>query len=217
MTGLESAAALGALLGALLLIGAARRWRRGRIGAGALFGGACLLALSAAAIAALLAVGLHGFRRLSAEHVAGEIRFARIAAHEYRADLTLGTGAPRRFLLRGDDWQVDARILKWRAFATVIGFDAVYRLERIGGRYQRIEDERSAPRTVYALNPPNRVDLWDLTRRFGKWLPWVDALYGSATYAPMADGAAYAIEVSPSGLLTRPLDREARHALRGWR
>lgn len=210
-------ATVGALVALLLLLGAVRRLRRGRIGAGMLLGGGCLLALSVAAIATLLAVGLHGFRRLTTEQVAGEIRFARIAPQEYAVALNLATGARRRFVLRGDDWQIDARILKWRAFANVIGFDAAYRLERVGGRYQSIEDERSAPRTIYALYPPDRVDLWDFARRFGKWLPWVDALYGSATYAPMADGAAYTIDVSQSGLLARPLDPEARDALSGWR
>jgi hypothetical protein len=98
-----------------------------------------------------------------------------------------------------------------------MGFDTAYRLERISGRYSRIEDERNLPRTVYPLNPPNRLDLWELVHRYHSWLPWVDAIYGSAVYLPMADAASYEIKVSQSGLVARPLNQAARDALGNWR
>jgi hypothetical protein len=44
----------------------------------------------------------------------------------------------------------------------------------------------------------------------------VDALYGSATYLPMVDGALYEIKVSQSGLLARPLNQAAREAVGSW-
>ena len=68
------------------------------------------------------------------------------------------------------------------------------------GRYTRVEDERTLPRTVYDLHAPSRVDPWELVHRYRAWVPWLDALYGSATYLPMADGALYEIKVSQSGL-----------------
>ena len=48
------------------------------------------------------------------------------------------------------------------------------------------------------------------------WLPGVDALYGSAVYVPMADGAAFAVMVTQSGLIVRPLGSAAQHAVGGW-
>ena len=99
----------------------------------------------------------------------------------------------------------------------MIGFDTAYRLERIGGRYTRVEDERTQVRTVYALNPPQRVDPWDLVQRYHSWIPWVDALYGTATFLPMADGALFEIHVSQSGLIARPLNQAARDAVGNWR
>ena len=75
----------------------------------------------------------------------------------------------------------------------------------------------SSPRTVYALNPPDAIDLWDIARRYRKWLPGVDALYGSATYAPMAEGAQFEIDVSQTGLLAKPRNQAARDAIGGWR
>jgi hypothetical protein len=66
------------------------------------------------------------------------------------------------------------------------------------------------------LNPPERVDLWTLAHDYRSWVPWVDALYGSATYLPMADGALYQVNVSQSGLIARPLNQAAREAVGSW-
>ena len=42
-----------------------------------------------------------------------------------------------------------------------------------------------------------------------RWLPFVDAVYGSATYMPMADGARYQVSITQSGLIARPLNPAA--------
>jgi hypothetical protein len=44
----------------------------------------------------------------------------------------------------------------------------------------------------------------------------VDALYGSAVYVPMADGASFAVMVTQTGLIVRPLNPGAEHAVGGW-
>src|SRR4029077_19183487 len=160
--------------------------------------------------AALIAANLLAYQRLSYEQPAGELQLSRAGQREFSAVLTYPSGERATFDLRGDEWQVDARLLKWHAFANMIGFDTAYRLERISGRYTRIEDERTQARTVYDLNAPQRIDPWDLVRRYHSWVPWIDALYGSATFLPMADGALYEIKVSQSGLVARPLNQAAR-------
>ena len=204
------------LAGVLFLAVGMRRLRPRRVFSG-LFSSITALGLFLlAACALLVAANVRTYQRLSAEQAAGELQFSNIGAHQFNAILTYPTGERASFSLRGDEWQVDARILKWQAFAELVGFDSAYRLERISGRYSSIEDERNLPRTVYPLNPPNRVDLWDVVHRYHAWLPWIDALYGSATYLPMADGALYDIKVSPSGLLARPLNQAARDAVGSW-
>ncbi len=204
------------LAGVLFLAVGMRRLHRRRVFSG-LFSSITALGLFLlAACALLVAANVRTYQRLSAEQAAGELQFSNIGAHQFNAILTYPTGERASFSLRGDEWQVDARILKWQAFAELVGFDSAYRLERISGRYSSIEDERNLPRTVYPLNPPNRVDLWDVVHRYHAWLPWIDALYGSATYLPMADGALYDIKVSPSGLLARPLNQAARDAVGSW-
>jgi hypothetical protein len=106
--------------------------------------------------------------------------------------------------LRGDDWQMDARVLKWRGMAVLLGFDTLYRLDRLSGRYRDIDQEKTAPRTVYSLSEGRGLDLWLIAKKYKRWIPWVDALYGSATYMPMVDGASYTVFVSFTGLLARP-------------
>jgi hypothetical protein len=205
-----------ALAGVLFLVAAFRRLRRRRLLGGVLHGATALVLILLSACAVLIATNLRTYQRLSFEQPAGELQLTRTAEREFNAVLTYPNGERANFALRGDEWQVDARLLKWHAFANMIGFDTAYRLERIGGRYSHIEDERSQARTVYSLNAPQRIDLWELLHRYRSWLPWVDALYGSATYLPMADGALYEIKVSQSGLLARPLNQAARDAVGSW-
>ena len=205
-----------ALLGLLFFFAAVRRLRRRRLMGGMAHGAAALVLILAAACAALVGANLRSYQRLSYEQPAGELQFARVGAREFNATLTYPSGERANFALHGDEWQVDARVLKWRAFANLVGFDAAYRLERISGRYTRVEDERTLSRTVYDLNAPGRIDPWELVHRYRSWLPWMDALYGSATFLPMADGALYEIKVSQSGLIARPLNQAAREAVGSW-
>ncbi|HWG68830.1 MAG TPA: hypothetical protein VN692_05355 [Steroidobacteraceae bacterium] len=208
--------ALFALTGILFLAAAIRRMRRGRALSGTLTGGAALVLILLGVCAALIAVNLRTYQRLSHEQPAGELQLTRTGDRQFEAVLTYPDGRRESFVLLGDEWQADARVLKWHALGNLIGFDTVYRLERIGGRYTRVEDERSQARTVYALHPPQRVDLWEILQRHHAWVPWVDALYGSATFLPMADGALYELEVSQSGLVSRPLNQAARDAVGNW-
>jgi hypothetical protein len=205
-----------ALTGILFLTAALRRLRRRRLVGGALHGATALVLISLSLCAAFIVMNLRTYQRLTAEQPAGELQFSRVGERQYNAVLTYPNGERVNFALSGDEWQVDARVLKWHAFANMLGFDTAYRLDRIGGRYSRIEDERTQARTVYSLNPPERIDLWAWIHRYHAWMPWMDALYGSATYLPMADGALYGIDVSQSGLVARPLNQSARDAVGSW-
>jgi hypothetical protein len=204
------------LIGFLLIITAVRRFQVMNVGSGAFSSATGLFFLALAAAAFLVGVNLRTYQRLTAEQPAGELQFTRIAPHQFNGVLTYPNGSVAVFFLRGDEWQVDARILKWQAPVNLAGFDTAFRLDRISGRYTQIEDERSQPRTVYALNPPDAVDVWELARRYHSWIPWFDALYGSATFVPMADKASYEISVSQSGLVARPLNQAAQDAISGW-
>ena len=217
----ETGIALSVLLAALglfALLMALVRLLRIRLFAAArsAFSGALLLVVAAALF--LVSSNLHGYARLTREEPVAEISFETLGPQLYRATLARApTGAAQSFALAGDDWQLDARVLKWSGIGNLLGLETLYRLERLGGRYRELEQERTAPRTVHSLAEAPLVDLWALAREKPRWLPFVDALYGSATYLPMADGARYRVTISPSGLVARPMNEAAEQANRGSR
>jgi len=205
-----------ALLGTLFFFASVRRLRRRSVVGGMAHGATALILFLLAVCAALIGSNLKSYQRLSFEQAAGELQLARTGEREFNAVFSYPNGKRESFALRGDEWIVDARVLKWHAFANLLGFDTAYRLERIGGRYTHVEDERSQPHTAFDLNPPGRMDPFDLIKHYHSWVPWMDAMYGNSTYVPMADGALYEIKVSQSGLLARPLNQAAREAVGGW-
>lgn len=204
------------LIALFVLLAAIRKLRLGRLLGGFVTLMSALALLLLAGIAVLVAGNLRSYQRLSAEQPVGVIEFRRTGPQAFSGELTYPSGEHAVFALRGDEWQIDARMLKWRAFANLIGFDAAYKLERIGGRYTQVDEERTQPHTVFALNPPETTNVWALLKRYHTWVPWVDALYGSAAYLPMADGALFEIKISQSGLLARPLNQAASDSIGSW-
>ncbi|HUJ88029.1 MAG TPA: hypothetical protein VLX30_14365 [Burkholderiales bacterium] len=210
-------ALLGVVLALPLELAALRRLRRAQVARGTL-----LLLLGAAVVllgvlAAVIAASLHSYTRLTHEQQAAQVALRALGPQDFVLTLSIPGAEPLEYELRGDEWQVDARVLKWRALGTLIGFDTVYRLERLSGRYSDAAQERTGLRTVYPLRQTGALDLWALVRRYHDYLPLADALYGSAAYVPMADGAQYAVAVSTSGLTVRPQNDAARRALGNWR
>jgi len=204
-----------AVLGVILFIlGIQRVWRR-RVLAGSLEGLVGLLLLAIAALMAAISINLYTYDRLTHESKIAEVSFQEIGVQHFEAHLLLKNNT-KILDLRGDEWQIDARVLKWRGMAVLIGFDTLYRLDRLSGRYRDIIQEITELRTVHSLSEEQGLDLWMIGRRYAHWIPWVDALYGSATYMPMVDGASYTVSVSSTGLLARPSNDIARKAIGEW-
>ncbi len=210
-------ALLGVLVALPFFLGAVRRLRRLRLVGGTLyllFGG--VLALLGA-VAGLVAANLFTYQRLTHEQEAARITSRQLGPRQFAVSLQAKNAPPRHFDVRGDEWQLDARVLKWRAMGSLLGLDTLYRLERLSGRYGDVAAERAAQRTVYDLADDPGLDLWALTRRYQRYVPLADALYGSAAFVPMAEGAEYVVSVSASGLVVRPANDAARQAVGGWK
>jgi hypothetical protein len=214
----DAIAAVIGIFGLLLVALACQRLARARFLAagGSALAGVLLLAVAAAFF--IVSLNLHTYARLTFEQPVAEIVFEARGPQHYRATLTqIPSGEMQMFVLAGDEWQLDARVLKWKGWANLLGLDAQYRLERVSGRYRDIEQERSAERTVYGLSENPGVDLWVLSTQYPKWLPFVDAVYGSATYLPMADGARFEVKMTQSGLMARPVNEAANAAASTWK
>jgi hypothetical protein len=157
-----------------------------------------------------------GYERLTEEQLVGVIEFSRSAPQEYTARLMVDGEIDRLLTLRGDEWQLDARVVTMTPPATILGFEPVYQLERLSGRYASLDSERAEPRTVHGLAEERPLDLWRLARNFPKLLPGVDAYYGTATYSPMADNARFRVTLSRVALIARPINDPAREAVGDW-
>jgi hypothetical protein len=202
--------ALGSLI---LLLGGLLCWRQRR----RLHRVGLLLAVLlwvVALLCGLLSVGLYQFQRWSSDAVIARLSVAEEGPQRYFVTLE-ADGVSQGFVLLGDEWQLDARLLRWRLPALLAGAPDLYRFERLSGRYRDIEQERHATRSVHSLADDRLPDLWQLRRRHPAWLPFVDADYGSAAYLPLVDGARFAISLGPrGGLVARPADADSVRRLR---
>lgn len=214
-----------------LLSGLSGLFRRRIISGGlSAIGGGGLLA--AAAIASLTGLNIQTYARLTYERPVAVLDLKQLGPQYFEVSVTQPEGedgsASRStvYPVHGDEWRVEAQVLKWKPWANVLGLDSQYRLDRLSGRYQSIEQERSAERSVHALSGetqaegfadrlPWRVSAWDMARRYRGRIDAVDTLYGSAAYMPMADGARYEVWITQSGLVARPVNDAARNASAG--
>jgi hypothetical protein len=208
---------LGGLLAMPLAIFAIRRLTDLRFMSGTVLILCSALVLTLGVLLALAAASLRTYNRLTHEQEAARVSMRQIAPKQFALNVQPVGGRTQTFEVAGDEWQIDARLLKWRPIATIAGFDTVYRLERLSGRYSDINEERAARRTVHGLAQRAPVDFWVFLRNYNRYLPFGDALYGSAAFVPMADGAEYAVTVSSSGLVVRPSNDAARKALGAWK
>lgn len=204
------------VLAAFLLARTVRNLRRRRFMRA---GGSCAGGIGSAALAfpvLVVAFGYFSYARLTDEQLVSTVEFSQLGDSEFEARLMVPGQRDRFFHLRGNEWQIDARLVNWKPPLTVLGLDPIYQLERISGRYSEIGREQTEPRTVHSLASDYPVDLWKIAGKYPFLMPGVDAYYGTATYVPMADGARFAVSLSRDALIARPANDVARDILGSW-
>lgn len=198
---------------------AVRRCLRERRGGAASWRGLWMLVTLAIGVTfGLVATMLLGYHRLGSEARVATVETRQLAPQRYAVDLTFPDGSRRSAEIEGDQWQLDARIIKWRSTALLLGAQPLYRLDRLSGRYRRIEDT-TKPMTAIDLSGDDLFDLADVKQRFPTWLPWIDADYGSAAFLPLLDNGRFEVTLSAAGgLVARPADdaTEAQLKLNRW-
>jgi len=193
-----------------------------------------ILFFAIATVFLLLASNLYTYQRLVFERPVADIQFRLIRPQLYDVVLSRrDSGKQQQFELRGDDWQLDAQVLIWKGAASLLGLDAGYRLYRLAGRYRDLQQARQARRTVYslqssaddALEPSTAgqwrlnnwtLDIWRWAHDYAGKLNFVDAVFGSAIFLPMTDGARYTVFIGRTGLLARAANKPAHEAVGGW-
>ena len=159
----------------------------------------------AAVFLAGLAMSLRGYRFLSEEAPVVQIDSRILSPQRWALTLTWPDGATRQVMLSGDDFQVDAIVLKWKLPALLAGLPPLYRLDRISGRYDDANQEMTAPRTVIDFSRAGHGDLLDLKKQTPAWWPEVDTVFGSGAFLPLVDGGHYGVDLMRTGaLVARP-------------
>lgn len=165
---------------------------------------AALLFIAGAMLTTSWWVSIYGYQRLTSETLIAELRFVRQQDGHHVAILSLpGECDDLRYVINGDQWRLDVQFEKVRYWANLLGFDSLYRLDRLQGRYQSVDAENSSPQLAHDLR--NRDSQFDSMQRLSQKLFgfMYDTSYGSSNYAEIDPSKRYLIYKTPTGLVTR--------------
>ena len=167
---------------------------------------AVLLAGLGVLLGTLLGV-LRAFDAFSDETLVARVTTSRFSPKAFELTYLPATpGRATEVRLEGDQWSISGGIVKWHPWLTGLGLKTYHVPLRLSGQFARIEEQRAHLPTVHPLRPgPGR--LWEWLYRADPYLPFVDAVYGSAAFVYVEPGAVHEVYITPSGYLikrTRP-------------
>lgn len=215
--------ALAGVVGLMLSFAGLGRLMKLRLAAGGLrflFG---IGFLGAAGIGTFVGLNLQTYKRLTYERVVAEVSFDATPNTEntYSVTLTLPDDEIRIINeIKGDQFALGAQVITFKPMSQMLGYDSVYRLDFLEGRYSRryiTEAVTEATSTGIQLYENPGLDVYALAKdqggRFGFGTSQKDASFGSAVYAPMADGLKYEVSITQSALVLRPANPAAQARL----
>jgi hypothetical protein len=162
-----------------------------------------LLFLALGALFAVITVSTRGYQALTREDLVARVHTRPMGPQSFVARVEFVDDGEQTYVLAGDEFYIDAHILKWKPIANLLGLHTQYELDRISGRYIDVQDERNQPRTLFSLKAEKSLDMFTMRRRWSVLSPLVDAEYGSATFVAVNAPAEFEVRVSTSGLLIR--------------
>jgi len=151
----------------------------------------------------VVGISIRGYRALTREVVAATVITRPVGPALFRASFIFPDGRDTNYLIHGNALYVDAHIVKWHPWVNILGLHTGYELDRVGGRYDSLMDEKQLPRSIESLRVSKPVDIYDVAHRFPFLKPLVDTEYGSATFIGGEKPDTIEIRVSTTGLLAR--------------
>lgn len=146
------------------------------------------------------------FQAFSKETRVAEVRTERLSADEFELIYMPADKTPAdalRVRLQGDQWSIAGGVIKWHPWLSVFGFENYHKPMRLSGQFSDLYKQRSHLPSVYALEEPWADWLWQVFYWSDHYLPFVEAVYGSAAYAYAEPGTTQEIYVTPSGYLIK--------------
>jgi hypothetical protein len=173
--------------------------------------------LGLAGVIAFAGLNIQTYKRLTYERPVATVKFTAVPgeADAYRADVIFSDGqallqadgtAP---VFHGNEWQIGAKVIKFKPMANILGYDSIYRLEHMRAldAMQFSSDVVTEGKIDGIKIVPTEpgIDVGGLAAKYGSRFG-IDAEYGSATYQPMGDGYEFEVSITQDALIARPSD-----------
>jgi hypothetical protein len=173
----------------------------------------CLVSFALALLIGGTGYSLRGYRLLSEETPVVDIDAHILSPQRWTLTLNWPDGTTRQEQVYGDDWRIEAVVLKWKLPALLAGVPPLYRLDRLSGRYDDPAQEASAPRTVISFSENGTFDLLNLHKQYSQYLPEVDTVYGSGAFLPLVDQGHYSVSLMRTGALVARSDEATQQRI----
>jgi hypothetical protein len=171
--------------------------------------------LGLAGVIAFAGLNIQTYSRLTYERPVANIKFVAVPdePNTYLADVTFedgskwleASGTMPKFV--GNQWQIDAKVLKFKPMANILGYDSIYRLEAMEAKdTTQYSSEAVKKGDLYRMNIVSKepgIDVGQLAVKYGSKFG-IDAEYGSATYQPLGDGYEFDVTITQDALIARP-------------
>ncbi|MBY9065542.1 hypothetical protein K1X12_01445 [Hyphomonas sp. WL0036] len=173
--------------------------------------------LGLAGVVAFAGLNFQTYKRLTYERPVAVVKFTAVPgeAASYTADVTFSDGTHltqadgTQPVFRGDEWQIGARVIKFKPMANILGYDSVYRIEHMRStNSMQFSSEAVTEGKIDGIRIVTEepgIDISKLADTYGSRFG-IDAEYGSATYQPMGDGFEYEVSITQDALIARPTE-----------
>jgi len=160
-------------------------------------------------VIAFAGLNLQTYMRVAKETEITRISFeATEQPDTYLATLTFPGGEQQMHELTGDEWEIRARVIRFQPLSNMLGYDSVYRLDRLTSGFEDADGETTV--IVRRLNANPGLDVHELAEAQGLRFGMTTDSYGSAVYNPMADGLSYNVKMTQAGLALESADLATR-------
>jgi len=154
-------------------------------------------------LCAVINISIKGYSALTREDETAAAEINPTGIQTFTAMITFPDGYKEQYQLTGDEFYIDAHILKWKYPVNILGIHTMYEFDRVAGRYKIVDDDTTKKRTVNSLTQNRLIDIFNLRLKYPFLSFLLDAEYGSASFVTADKPKKINVLVSTTGLLIR--------------
>lgn len=160
---------------------------------------------------------LNSYETVQMNRVLADVHVERTGPQSHRLTLTrLPSGTVQTFEVRGQEWRIVARALRFTDRATDLGLTDRVRVNRLGTRYgdgaTAGRPAAESPSTSYPLSTDTPLDLWAGARTGAPWSSQLTAELVTSDWVPLLPRTRYRVLVDGPRLKVQPANETAARA-----